>query len=48
MTTHAYPMVRSGGLFLALVGLGLIGAVLFSGDTLVNYVVFFFDKPHAA
>jgi hypothetical protein len=38
---HAYPMVRSGGLFLALVGLGLIGAVLFSGDALVNYTVFF-------
>jgi len=39
--THPYPMVRSGGLFLALVGLGLIGGVLFSGDALVNYVVFF-------
>ena len=39
--THVYPMVRSGGLFLALVGLGLIGGVLFSGNAPVNYVVFF-------
>ena len=40
-TPHAYPMARPGGLFLVFIGLGLIGAILFSGDALVNYTVFF-------
>ena len=37
----AYPMVRGGGLFLMLIGAGLIGAIAFSGGGLVNYTVFF-------
>ena len=34
-------MVRSGGLFLILIGLGLLGALAFSGAALVNYGVFY-------
>jgi hypothetical protein len=36
-----YPMSPAGGLFIALVGAGLIAAVGFSGAALVNYIVFF-------
>jgi hypothetical protein len=36
-----YPMARGGGLFLMLIGAGLISAIAFSGDALVNYTVFF-------
>jgi hypothetical protein len=36
-----YPLVRSGGLFLVLIGLGLLGGTLFHGDSLVNYSVFY-------
>jgi len=38
---HKYPMVRSGGLFLMLLGLGMIGSVLFATGGLVNNAVFF-------
>jgi hypothetical protein len=38
---HPYPMAPSGGLFLVLVGLGLISAVAFSGDQLVDLRIFF-------
>jgi len=34
-------MARGGGLFLMLIGAGLISAIAFSGDALVNYTVFF-------
>jgi hypothetical protein len=34
-------MLRAGGAFLVFIGLGLIGAIAFSGDALVNYNVFF-------
>ena len=37
----AYPMARGGGLFLVLIGSGLISAIAFSGNALVNYAVFF-------
>jgi hypothetical protein len=37
----AYPMVRGGGLFLMLIGAGLICAIAFSGDALVDYTIFF-------
>jgi hypothetical protein len=36
-----YPMVRRGGLFLALIGAALILAIALSGDALVNYSVFY-------
>ena len=36
-----YPMVRGGGLFLMLIGTGLVSAIVFSGDALVNYPVFY-------
>jgi Family of unknown function (DUF6609) len=39
--SHRYPMLRAGGLFLILIGVGLIGAIAFSGDALINYNVFF-------
>jgi hypothetical protein len=38
---HRYPIARSGGLFLVLIGAGLLGGVAFSGDALVDYRVFF-------
>jgi hypothetical protein len=38
---HPYPMAPSGGLFLAIVGVGLIAAVAFSGDTLADLRIFF-------
>jgi len=41
MHPHPYPMVRTGGLFLTLIGLGLIAAVLDSGAALVDYRIFF-------
>jgi len=34
-------MVRSGGLFLVFLGLGIVGGALLGGDTLVNNAVFF-------
>jgi hypothetical protein len=37
---HPYPMAPSGGLFLVLVGLGLIAAVAFSGEKLADYESF--------
>jgi hypothetical protein len=37
----SYPMARSGGLFLVLIGAGLIAAIVFSGAALVNYTVFY-------
>ena len=37
----AYPMARRGGLFLVLIGVGLIAAIALSGDALVSYPVFF-------
>ena len=40
-TRCVYPMVRSGGLFLVFISLGLISAIFFSGDALVNYTIFF-------
>jgi len=36
-----YPMARRGGLFLVLVGAGLIAAISLGRDTLVSYPVFF-------
>jgi hypothetical protein len=36
-----YPMARRGGLFVALLGAGLILAIAVSGDALVNYAVFY-------
>ena len=39
--SHRYPIVRSGGLFLVLVGAGLLGGIAFSGAALVDYRVFF-------
>jgi Family of unknown function (DUF6609) len=36
-----YPMLRAGGAFLVFIGLGLVGAIAFSGSALVNYNVFF-------
>lgn len=38
---HPYPMAPSGGLFLVLVGLGLIAAVAFSGEKLADLRIFF-------
>lgn len=38
---HPYPMAPSGGLFLALVGLGLIAAVAFGGDRVADLRIFF-------
>lgn len=40
-TEVAYPMVRGGGLFLMLIGAGLVSAIAFSGDALVDYTIFF-------
>ena len=40
-SSHPYPMVRSGGLFLLLVGAGVIGATLAAGERLVNEQIFF-------
>ena len=37
----AYPMAPSGGLFLALVGMGLIAAVAFRGDRVADLRLFF-------
>lgn len=37
----AYPMVRSGGLFVLLIGAGLVAAIVFSGPALVNRPVFY-------
>jgi hypothetical protein len=39
--TVRYPMLRAGGAFLLFIGLGLIGAIAFSGSALVNYNVFY-------
>ena len=36
-----YPIVRSGGLFLLIIGAGLLAAIAASGDALVNYGVFY-------
>ena len=36
-----YPMKRGGGLFLLLIGTGLICAIVFSGGALVSYPIFF-------
>src|SRR4051812_32711070 len=36
-----YPMVRGGGMFLMFIGMGLVSAIVFSGDALVNYPVFY-------
>jgi hypothetical protein len=36
-----YPMARRGGLFLVLIGAGLIAAIALSGNALVSYPVFF-------
>lgn len=36
-----YPMARSGGLFLILIGAALLCAILFSGRALVSYNIFF-------
>jgi len=41
VTGIAFPMARSGGLFLVLIGAGLVSAIAFSGEALVNYTVFF-------
>jgi hypothetical protein len=38
---HPYPMAPSGGLFLALVGIGLIAAVAFGGDHVADLRLFF-------
>lgn len=38
---HKYPIARGGGLFLILLGLGIIGGVLFARDGIVNNGVFF-------
>src|SRR5262245_7726452 len=38
---YPYPMAPSGGLFLALVGLGVIAAVAFSGDRVADLRIFF-------
>lgn len=39
-TGDAYPMVRGGGLFLLLFGLGFVASIAFRGDALVNGRVF--------
>jgi hypothetical protein len=36
-----YPIVRSGGLFLVILGAGLLAAIAASGDALVNHSVFY-------
>ena len=41
MTPARYPMARSGGLFLLLVGSGVVGGTLLASDGLVNQQVFF-------
>lgn len=41
VSVHKYPMVRRGGLFLMLLGLAMIGGVVFAGSGLVNNAVFF-------
>lgn len=38
---HPYPMAPSGGLFLTLVGMGLIAAVAFRGDNVADLKIFF-------
>jgi hypothetical protein len=38
---HPYPMAPSGGLFLMLVGLGLMAAVAFGGDKPADLRIFF-------
>ena len=40
-TRARYPMARGGGLFLVLIGAGLVAAIALSGDSLVSYAVFF-------
>jgi len=40
-TPVRYPMVRSGGLFLVLIGSGVVGGTLLARDGLVNQPVFF-------
>jgi uncharacterized protein DUF6609 len=39
--SHRYPIARSGGLFLVLIGAGLLAGIAFSGNALVDYRVFF-------
>jgi hypothetical protein len=39
--SYPYPIARSGGLFLLIIGVGLLAAVVLSGSALVNYGVFF-------
>lgn len=41
VSTHPYPMVRSGGLFLLLIGCGVIGGTLVPGPAIINRGVFF-------
>ena len=36
-----YPLVRAGGLFVAVMGVGIGGGIAFSGPALVNYAVFY-------
>jgi hypothetical protein len=36
-----YPMARGGGLFLLLIGTGMICAIVFSGRALVSYPIFY-------
>ena len=38
---HPYPLAPSGGLFLSLVGMGLIAAVAFGGDKVADLQIFF-------
>ena len=40
---HPYPMLRSGGLFLLLVGAGVVGGTFAAGERLVNEQIFFGD-----
>ena len=40
-SSHPYPMVRSGGLFLLLVGAGVVGGTFSAGERIVNEQVFF-------
>jgi uncharacterized protein DUF6609 len=40
-SSHPYPMVRSGGLFLLFVGAGVVGGTFAAGDRLVNAQIFF-------
>jgi Family of unknown function (DUF6609) len=39
-SSHSYPLARSGGLFLLIIGAGLLAAIALSGSALVNYTAF--------